>query len=73
MQINLHNKRRTYDFGKCEFDSTATNNPRKHRHFSDEPKLKRDTLTAYFPVVELQGDFVVVVSLVLLSFSGLNF
>lgn len=72
MQISLHNKRRTYDFGKCEFDSTAKNNPRKHRHFSDEPKLKRDTLTAYFPVAELQGD-VVVVSLVLLSFSGLNF
>lgn len=72
MQISLHNKRRTYDFGKCEFDSTAKNNPRKHRHFSDEPKLKRDTSTAYFPVAELQGD-IVVVSLVLLSFSGLNF
>jgi len=70
MQINLH-KKWMYDFGKCKFDSTAKNNPRKHRHFSDEPKLKRDTLTAYFPVVELQGDFVVF--LVLLSFSGLNF
>lgn len=62
-----------YDFGKCKFDSTAKNNPRKHRHFSDEPKLKSNTLTAYLPVVELQGDFFVVVFLVLLFFSGLNF
>lgn len=63
-----------YDSGKCKFDSTAKNNPRKYRHFSDEPKLKSNTLTAYLPVVELQGDFfVVVIFLVLLFFSGLNF
>lgn len=35
------------DFGKCKFDNTAENNPREmHRHFSDELKLKRNTLTA---------------------------
>lgn len=35
-----------YDFGKGKFDNTAENNPRElHRHFSDELKLKRNTLT----------------------------
>lgn len=35
------------DFDKCKFDNTAENNPReKHRHFSDELKLKRNTITA---------------------------
>lgn len=70
MQIKLYKKRirRMCDFGKCKFDSTAKNNPRKHGYFSDELKWKRNTLTAYFPVVELQGDFFVFLVLFFIFF-----
>lgn len=46
------------DFGKCKFDNTAKNNPRKlHRHFSDVLKLKRNTLTARLQAMELWAIF----------------
>lgn len=46
------------DFDKCKFDNTAKNNPRKLRgHFSDELKLKRNTLPASIQVVELWVTF----------------
>ena len=65
MQINLYKKKKkkkkkgTCDFGKCKFDSTTKNNPRKPGHFSDALQLKENTLTAWFPVMELQGGFFV--------------